>query len=182
MRPHRALVLVVAVLVLAGQLLPHERNVTPVRAAALFSGATFASPAAAFLVPLGAQLLGAAGVGLLAGDWSYGFHALAPVVYGSFALNVLLGLALRSRRRVLPIGAATVAGAVAFYAITNFAVWLLLGTYPPTAQGLALCYAAGLPFLWNGLLGDAAYAALLFGGLAAVERLAQRERAPAAGR
>jgi hypothetical protein len=160
---------VVAALVLAGQLLPHERNVTPLRAAALFSGATL-SPAAALLVPLGAYLAGGVGVGLLRGDWSYGFHALAPAVYGSVALCVLLGFGLRGRRRALPIAAGTVAGALLFFAITNFAVWWALGTYPPTAEGLALCYAAGLPFLANSLVGDAVYALLLFGGLALAER------------
>lgn len=166
----RSLLVVVAALVLAGQLLPHERNVTPVRAAALFSGATFASPAAALLVPLGAYLAGAAAVSALHGDWSYGFHALAPAVYGSVALCVLLGFALRGRRRALPIAAGTVAGSLLFFAITNFAVWWALGTYPPTAAGLALCYAAGLPFLANGLVADGAYALLLFGGLALAER------------
>jgi hypothetical protein len=159
-------------LVLAGQLLPHERNVTPLRAAALFSGATLASPAAALLVPLGAYLAGGAAVGLLRGDWSYGFHALAPVVYASVALCVLLGFALRGRRRALPIAAGSVAGAITFFLVTNFAVWWALGTYPPTPAGLALCYAAGLPFLANSLVGDAAYAVLLFGGLALVERRA----------
>jgi hypothetical protein len=159
-----SLLLLVAVVVVAGQLLPHARNVSPVRAAALFAGAHFASPAAALAVPLGAHLLGAAGVGL--------------VVYASFALNVLLGLALRSRRRAAPVAAATVAGSLGFFLITNFAVWLLLGTYPRTPEGLALCYAAGLPFLWNGLLGDAAWAALLFGGYA----LARRTASAVAGR
>lgn len=164
------LAFVVAALVLAGQLLPHERNVTPVRAAALFSGAAFASPAAALLVPLGAYLAGGAAVSAIRGDWSYGFHALAPAVYGSVALCVLLGFALRGRRRALPIAAGTVAGSVLFFLVTNFAVWWALGTFPPTAGGLALCYAAGLPFLLNGLVGDAAYALLLFGGLALAER------------
>jgi hypothetical protein len=168
------LAFVVFALVLAGQLLPHERNVTPVRAAALFSGATFASPAAAFLVPLGAHLAGAAAVGALRGDWSYGFHALAPAVYGSIALCTLLGFALRGRRRAAPIAAGSVAGSLLFFALTNFAVWWALGTYPPTLGGLALCYAAGLPFLLSGLLGDAAWAALLFGGLALAERTSLR--------
>jgi hypothetical protein len=176
----RSLLLAVALVVLAGQLLPHAHNVTPVRAAALFAGAHFAAPLPAFAIPLGAHLLGAAGVGFASGDGSYAFHALAPVVYGSLALNVLLGLALRARRRALPVAAASAAGSLAFYAITNFAVWLLLGTYPLTAEGLARCYAAGLPFLWNGLAGDAAWTALLFGGFAlALRRAARAAEQPA---
>jgi hypothetical protein len=169
-KARRLLFLLVAAVVLAGQLLPHAHNVAPVRAAALFAGATFGSPIAALLAPLGAHLLGAAAVGALGGDWSYGFHALAPAVYTSLALQVLLGFALRGRRRLRPIAVATTAGSLLFFVITNFAVWLQLGTYPPTAAGLLACYAAGLPLLANGLLGDAAWATLLFGGLALAVR------------
>jgi hypothetical protein len=161
---------VVAITVVAGQLLPHPPNVTPVRAAALFGGAVFASPWQAVGVPLGSFLLSSAAVGFLDGDWSYGFHVLAPVVYASFALSACLGWLLRRRRRWLPIAAATLAGSLLFFLLTNFAVWSCLGGFPRTAQGLAACYAAGLPYLASGLLGDSGYAALLFGGLALVER------------
>jgi hypothetical protein len=68
------------------------------------------------------------------------------------------------------VAAATVTGSLLFFALTNFAVWLLLDAYPHTAGGLLRCYAAGLPFLASGLLGDAAYSVLFFGGLAWLER------------
>ena len=168
MRPVPVLAVVLAIL--AAQLLPHPPNVAPIRAAALFGGARLGSPWSAFLVPLGAQLLGALGVALLRGDPGYGFHALAPLVYGCFALNVGLGLAIRRRRGWLPIGLATAAGSLLFFLLTNLGVWLWLGTYPATAEGLLLCYAAGLPLLASGLLGDLAWATLLFGGLAWLER------------
>jgi hypothetical protein len=161
---------VVAVTVVAAQLLPHPPNVTPVRAAALFGGAVFASRWQAFAVPLGSFLLGSIAVGAFTGNWSYGFHALAPVVYASFALSACLGLALRRRRRLAPIAAATLAGSLLFFLVTNLAVWWFLGGFPHTAQGLAACYTAGLPYLASGSLGDIGYAALLFGGLALVER------------
>jgi len=166
--------LAVALTVIVAQLLPHPPNVAPIRAAALFGGARFPSAWTAFLVPLGAQLLGALGVALFRGDASYGFHALAPVVYGCVVLNVLLGLAIRARSGWLPIAAATAGGSLIFFLLTNFAVWFFLGAYPPSAEGLARCYAAGLPFLASGLVGDAAYSALFFGGLALLERGAPR--------
>jgi len=161
---------IVAVTVVAGQLLPHPPNVTPVRAAALFGGAVFGSPWQAVAVPLASFLLGSTAVGILTGDWSYGFHVLTPVVYASFALSACLGRVLRRRRRFGPIAAATLAGSLLFFLLTNLAVWWFLGGFPRTAQGLAACYAAGLPYLASGLLGDAGYAALLFGGLTLVER------------
>ncbi len=165
---------VVAVTVVAAQLLPHPPNVTPVRAAALFAGAAFASRWQVFAVPLGSFLLGSIAIGAFTGNWSYGFHALAPVVYASLALSACLGLALRRRRRLAPIAAATLAGSLLFFLLTNLAVWWGLESYPRTPAGLLACYVAGLPHLASGLLGDGAYATLLFGGLALAERALPR--------
>ncbi|MEN8158702.1 MAG: DUF6580 family putative transport protein [Myxococcota bacterium] len=166
----RSVPFVLAAIVLAGPLLPHAYNVSPIRAAALFAGARFRSRWAAFGIPLGAHLLGSIGVALLHGDASRAFHTLMPAVYACFASSVLLGLWLRRRSGARPIAAATVAGSLLFFLVTNFAVWALLGTYPPTLEGLWLCYAAGLPYLGNGLLGDALWATLLFAGAAWAER------------
>jgi hypothetical protein len=172
--------LILGLIVLVGPLFPHAYNVSPIRAAALFAGARFRSRWAAFAIPLGAHLVGSIGVALLRGDASYALHTLLPLVYGCFALSVGLGLLLRRRRGAGPVAAATVLGSVIFYLVTNFGVWALLGSYPLTGEGLWLCYAAGLPFLANGLVGDSVWAALLFGGAAWAERSA-RTPAPAQG-
>jgi hypothetical protein len=124
----------------------------------------------AFLLPL---------LTLFAGDIFIGFHKLMPVVYASFLVNVAIGLLLRNRRTVGPIGLATLAGAIQFFLVTNFAVWALSVTYPPTRAGLLTCYIAGIPFFWNTLAGDAVYAILLFGGFALAERLVPSLREPA---
>jgi hypothetical protein len=176
----RSLPVVLGLIVLVGPLFPHAYNVSPIRAAALFAGAKFRSRWAAFAIPLGAHLLGSIGVAVLRGDVSYAFHTLLPAVYGCFALSVGLGLLLRRKGGAGPIAAATVAGSLIFFVVTNFGVWALLGSYPPTLEGLWLCYAAGLPYLGNGLLGDSAWAALLFGGAALAERGA-RTPVPAEG-
>ena len=41
-----------------------------------------------------------------------------------------------------------------FYLYTNFGWWLISGMYSYTWQGLIQCYAMGLPFLKNSLLGN----------------------------
>jgi hypothetical protein len=41
--------------------------------------------------------------------------------------------------------------------------------YPRTAEGLAACYVAAIPFFRNALLGDAFYATVLFGAWALAE-------------
>jgi hypothetical protein len=42
--------------------------------------------------------------------------------------------------------------------------------YPKTIAGLMACYAAGIPFFGNTLLGDFVYAGILFGGFEWAQR------------
>src|SRR5262249_60519873 len=49
------------------------------------------------------------------GDLVIGFHILVPAVYFTFALNVLLGRLLRSRRTVVNTAAVTLAGSLQFF-------------------------------------------------------------------
>ncbi len=153
-----ALILLAAALRIA----PHPWNFTPVGAMALFSGAVIRDRRLAFIFPL---------LVLFLGDIFIGFHKLIPIVYASFLINVAIGLWLRDRRTVTRISLATLLGAIQFFLVTNFAVWWLLNSYPKTTSGLAACYLAGIPFFWNTLAGDAAYAFLFFGGCALAERL-----------
>jgi hypothetical protein len=156
------LALVLIELAAALRIAPHPWNFTPIGAMALFSGAVLKDRRLAFLFPL---------LALFLGDIFVGFHKLMFVVYASFLINVAIGLWLRDRRTAARITLATLLGAIQFFLVTNFAVWQFLsGFYPKTAAGLAACYAAGVPYLWNTLAGDAVYAALLFGGFAFAER------------
>jgi hypothetical protein len=166
------LALTLIVLAAALRIAPHPWNFTPVGAMALFSGAVLKDRRLAFLFPL---------LALFAGDVFIGFHKLIPIVYASFLINVAIGLWLRDRRTVARIGLATLLGATQFFLITNFAVWQFLGTYSHNFSGLLACYIAAIPLFWNTLAGDAAYAALLFGGYALAERFipALRESASA---
>jgi hypothetical protein len=167
------LALVLIAIAAALRVVPHPWNFTPVGAMALFSGAILKDRRLAFVVPL---------VALFAGDIFIGFHKLMPIVYASFLVNVAIGFWLRNRRTVARISATTLIGAIQFFLVTNFAVWAFGLSYPRTGAGLAACYVAGIPFFWNTLAGDAAYAALFFGTFALAERLfpAFREPAPAA--
>jgi hypothetical protein len=150
---------------------PHPWNFTPVGAMALFSGAVIKDRRLAFLVPL---------VALFFGDIFIGFYKLIPIVYASFLVSVAIGFWLRDRRSAARITAATLAGAIQFFLVTNFAFWALEPFYPHTRAGLLACYVAGIPFFWNTLAGDAVYAVLFFGAFALAERLfpALREPAP----
>ena len=148
----------VVALAACARLIPHPPNVSPIGAIALFGGTFFPRKCGAFLVPLAAMLLS---------DLVLGLHAILPVVYGCFALSVLFGRWLRSRRRFVPVALATIAGAVQFFVITNSACWLLW--YPHTLGGFCDCYVAAIPFFRNTLVGDVVFTTVLFGGLAVAE-------------
>lgn len=173
---HRRWILVAGLIAAAAasRLLPHPPNATPMAAMALFGGAYLADRRLALLLPLAA---------MLASDLVLGLHALLPVVYGAFAVIVWLGTRLAGRITPLRVAGATLAGSVLFFVLTNFGVWAWGGLYPRTAAGLVAAYVAAIPFFRNTLLGDAAYALLLFGGYALLERtLAAAPRLARTGR
>ena len=151
---------VVLALVLS-RLVPHPWNVSPLTAAALFSGARFERRWLAFGVPLGALLLS---------DMILGFYRWMPAVYGAFALVVLLGRGLLGRRSAVSVALATIGSSALFFVVTNAAVWLEGALYPRTVAGLAACFAAAVPFFQHTLLGDAFFSAVLFVGLDVAER------------
>ena len=157
----------------AARLIPHPPNFSPIAAMALFGGAAFADKRAAFLMPL---------AGLFLSDLVLGFYTITPVVYGSFAVIVCLGLWVRRRRSDGRIAGAAVMGGPLFFVITNFAVWAMGHLYPQTLAGLVACYVAAIPFFQNTLLSNLFYSALLFGGLALAENrfVTLREEAVAA--
>jgi hypothetical protein len=164
------LALAIIALAAALRIAPHPWNFAPVGAMALFSGAVIRDRRVALLFPL---------LTLFAGDIFIGFHKLMPIVYASFLVSVAIGFWLRDRRTVARISAATLLGAIQFFLVTNFAVWAVGLSYPRNTAGLVACYVAGIPFFWNTLAGDAAYAVLFFGSFALAERLFPAFREPA---
>lgn len=148
------------------RILPHPPNFTPIMALALFGGAVLEDKRWAFLVPLAAMWIS---------DLAIGAHALQPLVYVSLALAVCMGFRLRDRRFV-SIATGAFASSVLFFLVTNFGVWVSGLLYPPTFEGLLGCYIAALPFFQNTLWGTLSYSAILFGGLALIDRLVRKER------
>ena len=156
------LVLLLIVGAAALRVLPHPENIAPIGALALFSGA-YLSRRLFWLVPLVALFLGDLHTGL--------YHAgVMLAVYLGFVASTVAGRCLlhgrdSSGRIVVAVGA----GALIFWLISNFGVWLFFR--PQTAAALLQCYIDGLPFLGRSLIGDAVYAVLLFGGYRLVRRV-----------
>lgn len=150
------------------RVVPHPWNFTPVGAMALFAGATFSRRREAFLVPMATMFLGDL---LLEFFTGYGLHSGMPVIYGCFAVTVVLGFFLKKRKTsVLAVGAAATFSATFFFVVTNYWQWLVSPLYARTFDGLVTCYVAGLPFYRNMILADLIYTGLLLGTFVWMER------------
>ncbi len=165
----RTIVLAGVVLTAAmARLIPHYPNLTPIGAMALFGGACLADRRLAFLLPLAAMLLSDVVLGLTVyGMWT--LVTIQPVVYGCILAYSAIGRWVSDRRSAWQVGGGALAGAVFFFLVTNFAVWV--GGHPGTHSTTSLMqtYADGIPFFGYTLIGDLAYSAVLFGGLALLE-------------
>lgn len=148
-----ALVIVLCVVL---RLVPHPPNFAPVGATAVFAGRTLKPPAALLLVAA-AMFAGDVALAKLHG---YPVASLVtPFVYAGFFAQAMLGRLLRAKNGGA-IGAA-VAGAFAFFVLSNFGVWAVGSMYPHTGLGLVMCYVAALPFLGGSLLGDVVWTLVL---------------------
>ncbi len=151
---------VVLIMIFAGammRLVPHWPNFTPIAAIALFGGTFLKRKELAFLVPVAAMLLS---------DLIIGFHSTMLPVYLSFIAIVGFGLLLQKKLTVVNTLSASLGASILFYLVTNFASWSSgLMPYPMNAAGLIESYIAGLPFLFNGILGDLFYTSVLFGAV-----------------
>jgi len=146
------------------RLVDHEPNFSPLGAMALFSGAFFSNIYVAIAMPILSLLLGDALMGF--NGWAYPEQIV--VVYGTFVLITLLGRGILSNNKhVARIGVSSLLASIAFFIITNFAVWAQgfwsVGLYPTTAAGLIQSYVMAIPFFHNTLFSDLMYSGIFFG-------------------
>jgi vitamin B12 transporter len=158
------------------RLVPHPPNFVALGALALHAGARLPRRLAV-LVPLTAM---AASDFFL--DFGTGRSALSMTrltIYATFAAIALAGRAARSASPTRLAGL-SLAASTLFYLTSNFAVWAAGSLYPATVSGLALCYAAALPFFRNTILADLSGTAVLFSLDALSRRLGGRRPLAAA--
>ena len=149
-----AFTFVVILLAALSRLLPHPVNFAPITALALFGG-VYLDKKHTFIVPIAAMLIS---------DYFIGFYSGMAWVYASFIAIGCIGLWLRNHRGIGTTIAATFAGSLLFFVVTNFGVWISSQvTYPYTFAGLVQCYVSAIPFFRNSLLGDFVYVGALFG-------------------
>lgn len=141
----------------AARLLPHAPGFMPVAASGLFAARYLRIPVLAIIVPIAAMALTSPIIG--ADDWR-----VSLVVYAALALPAIGGILTRHWKGPLPVVGTMVAGSLAFFVLSNLAVWAFSGMYPLTLAGLTQCFALALPFLDKTVMGDLFWTGVLFGG------------------
>jgi hypothetical protein len=142
----------------AVRFLPHPLAFTPVGASLLFFGAR--APRRQMWIPL--SLFAASDVILTTLVYRYTFSWDHFVTWAWYAGMLLLGTTLRQNAGAIRIMASALAGSIAFFLVSNFAVWAAWDMYPKNFAGLLTCYDAGLPFFRRSLEGDLLFTAVLF--------------------
>lgn len=167
------LILAVALLRLA-VILPS--NFLPIFACVLFFGAT--RTRREFPVPLLALV--AVDIVLTTHHYGYALSFDQSITWLFYAAVLLLGsLAVSIEDSPLRAASFSLGAAVAFFLVSNFAVWALWQMYPHTGAGLVACYVAALPFFRNSFLAEGLFGLALFAlpGLIRATQSAARQRA-----
>lgn len=168
------LIIISAVLL---RLIPHLPNFTPIAAMAIFGG-VYLSKKWSLVLPLTIMLISDYLLLYIHpfGSPTVDFSKLQPIqalvhsttffVYLSFLISGFLGTILKNISKLYtPIF--SLVASIQFFIITNLGVWLTVGTYPKTLEGLLTCFVVAIPFFKNTIMGDLFYTGLLFGSLAA---------------
>ena len=158
------LVILVALIVLgvAGRLLPHPPNFTPMAATALFAGFIFLKRYIAVIAVVVTMLLtDYFAFGYLSAEW---FASKSMwVVYLALLFPVVFKNFLQKKLGLFRVAGAALASSTVFFIATNFAVWAFSPMYEKTLEGLVLCYTMAIPFFQNTVAGDLIWSGVIFG-------------------
>jgi hypothetical protein len=171
--------LVLAVVVAAYKVLPRYLgvsdvawNLVPMGALALFIGSRLRTWYA-YLVPLGASFI--ADLLIIPALAALGYQSMdisTPFTYLGFVLYAVIGRLCIPEKQLSPlgIGAASLAGSVQFFLVSNFGSWVANPDYPRSLAGLLECYMLGVPFYRNTLVSDLVFPMVFFALHAALLR------------
>lgn len=143
---------------------PH--NFSPIAAIGLFGAAAFNRRWLALALPFSALFLSDLFLNNVIYSRFYtGFTFITSWwIYAAFGLVMLTGwVMLRQKTTPLRVVSASLIASLIFFLVTNYSVWANGTMYPANWAGLLACYAAGLPFLGNTILGDLFFSSALFG-------------------
>ena len=156
----------------AGRLLPHPPNFTPMAAIALFAGFIFMKKYMAVVAVVAVMLLtDYFAFGYLSPDWFASKSMM--VVYLALLFPIVFRGFLQKKLGVLRIAGAALASSTVFFVATNFAVWVFSPMYEKTWAGLVLCYTMAIPFFQNTIAGDMMWSGIVFGSYFALRHFSK---------
>lgn len=162
-----SVITVIILLAALSRLLPHPANFAPIGGMALFGAAYYTRKWWAYIIPIASMWIS----DLLLNNIVYAeyfdhfvwFYSGSLFTYVAFALIVLMGKFTLRKVCIPQLLFSALAASVIFFLVSNFGVWFSGTMYPKDMNGLMACYAAGIPFFKNTILGDLVYAGVLFG-------------------
>lgn len=172
MKQIRAIILSLLVIGIGSRLMPHYPNFTAVSAVALFGAAFAGRRSIAMVIPFLVMLCSDMILNNLIfaqrypDDYKHFIFLYRGALwsYAAFGLIVIYGSTLfRNGLNMKKVVFGALGASVIFFLFSNFGVWASTGVYPVNFGGLLACYAAGLPFLLNQVLGDLFFSLILFG-------------------
>jgi hypothetical protein len=146
-------------------------NFTPIGAMGLFGGAYFTKKWKAFAFPLLTLLASDLIINIFVYDGKYGImYNSWYFVYSGFCVIVLLGNWLLKKISVQSIFLTGLVATLAYWLIVDFGVFIVGCTDITTGQvmnhsfsSLIKCYAQGVPYMKNFLIGTLVYSGIMFG-------------------
>ncbi len=140
------LTLCVIAVLCASRFIPHPPNFTSLIALGFYIPAIF-----------GLRFIPSILIALLISDIFLGFHS--TMFFTFFSLTLIGFLSIIFKNKSINRLAGSLLGALLFFIITNFGVWLS-GYYGLTLQGLITCYILAIPFFYGTALSTLIYSIL----------------------
>ena len=166
------ILVVLITLGVAGRLLPHPPNFTPMAAIALFAGFIFVKRYMAVVAVVAAMLLtDYFAFGYLSPDWFASKSMM--VVYLALLFPIVFRGFLQKKLGILRIAGAALASSTVFFVATNLAVWAFSPMYEKTFTGIVLCYTMAIPFFQNTIAGDMMWSGIIFGSYFALRHFSK---------
>ena len=133
-------------IVLLFRLVPHTPNFTPVIALSLYLPFIFGIWSIPFCI-----------LGFAITDYFIGFHSLMFWTWGALAFT---GYTSKFCNKIYSRIVLSFIGAITFFVISNFGVWISGALYEISVQGLLNCYIMAIPFFTNTLLSTIFFAVI----------------------
>ncbi|MBC7390905.1 MAG: hypothetical protein H7329_16980 [Opitutaceae bacterium] len=159
------------------RLIPHPSNFTAIGAIAIFSGFLIPNRLLSLIIPIAAMFISDLVINNLiyvSSDFVWVSSGIIWIYLGIIAHS--LSAIIFEKPTISRIAGASLLGAILFFILSNFGVWVGSGMYEKSISGIVLCYTAALPFFGNVLAGNLIFSVVLFGVYFILERKSQAFR------